>query len=425
MPSAPAQCRTTMLVSDGMSHSSVEASAPQHSTERPEPIVDQRAMLILIASAGHSGSTLLDLLIANHPSVSSAGEMNRLTLHAPDRVCACGATVTQCAYWNQVRTEISKRRNRSNLVRWDEVHTDIPPQRPMLSLEGGASDLAVDGPLPAVIRHRLAGAGLTVGERAVVARGGARDFKWRLIDPDTQQAWVLRPSEGRLDVYDETVTWKKPIRFLPQPLEVALASGVDAALRGLRSCSASVDQFARIGENSWTVADAMAAASGRPFVVDSSKSPLRMKLLYMLRRDRVRFVHLVRDGRAVTASAMRRREMSAELAARIWKRDNQNLSVMLASVPSRLKISVKYEDICEDPAAQMSRIGRFLGLEYDQSMLTLGDRPVHNIPGNPMLFTRHRRTITKDERWRRDLSNDDLAAFDRAASRVNRAFGYR
>ncbi len=57
------------------------------------------ATLVLIASAGHSGSTLLDVLLANHPYVSRAGEMNCLNLHAADRVCACGATVTSCGHW--------------------------------------------------------------------------------------------------------------------------------------------------------------------------------------------------------------------------------------------------------------------------------------------------------------------------------------
>jgi len=390
------------------------------------PTAAQPASLILIASAGHSGSTLLDLLIGNHPLVSSAGEMNRLTLHAPDRVCACGATVTSCSYWNQVRGAISRNRNRQGLIRWDECHTDIPPQRPQLTVPlRDESELTSDGPLPDGIRRELSAAGLTVGEGAALSRAGVRDFKWRLTDPEANRTWVVRPAEGRLDVYDETVKWKNPVRVMPQPLELALASGIGPALSGLGACSTSVADFVGIGKNSWEVADAMAQASGRPFVVDSSKSPLRLKLMYMLRRDRVRIVQLVRDGRAVAASAMRRRDMSAAMAARIWKRDNRNLAVMLASVPARLKIRVQYENLCADPAAELSRVGRFLGLDFTNVRLTLGERPVHNIPGNPMLFNRSRRTISRDDRWRRDLTEQDLSAFERAAGRLNRSFGYR
>jgi hypothetical protein len=401
------------------------AEAPGRDAAWADRVPAGSATLVLIASAGHSGSTLLDLLIGNHPMVSSAGEMNRLTLHAPDRVCACGATVTNCSYWSQVRAAVTTLRQRSGLIPWEECHTDVPPQRPMVSMEMKDGLELANGAPPAFLRHRLREAGITVSEDATLSRSGVRDFKWRMVDPVTQRTWVLRRVERRLDIYDETVTWKNPVRVIPQPLEVALALGVQPVLSGVRACSTAASDFIRIGENSWTVADAMAAVSGTPFVIDSSKSPLRLKLLYMLRRDRVRIVHLVRDGRAVAASAMRRRDMSAALAGRIWKRDNQNLAVMLASVPARRKTRVHYEALCEDPVREVTRIGRFLGLEFTPAMLTLGQRPVHNIPGNPMLFNGDRRTITKDERWRRDLSDRDRAAFERVAGRLNRSFGYR
>jgi hypothetical protein len=160
-------------------------------------------------------------------------------------------------------------------------------------------------------------------------------------------------------------------------------------------------------------------------VIDSSKSPVRLKLHYMLRPERMRILHLVRDGRAVAASAIRRHDnMSASMAARIWKRDNQNLRMMLRTVPDRRKLGVRYEALCEDPAAELRRVCQFLELEFDPAMLTLWSRPVHNIPGNPMLFNRSQRAIRKDERWRRDLSENDIQAFERAAGRLNRAFGY-
>lgn len=383
------------------------------------------ATLVLIASAGHSGSTLLDLLLGNHPQVSSGGEMNRLTLYAPDRVCACGATVTQCEYWNEVRTAISRQRNRPGLLRWDECHTDLPPQKPMLTLEGQAAALVDGQPLPAALRQRLIEAGLAVSDAAVVSRGGVRDFKWRLHDPASRQGYVLRADEDRLEVYGERVTWKNPIRLVPHPLELALAWGQPAALRLLRKWSSAAAAHVRMAENSWAVADAMTAVGRTPFVVDSSKSPLRLKLLYMQRPECVRVVELVRDGRAVAASAMRRRDMSARMAARIWKRDNQNLAVMLRSVPAHSKTRVHYEDLCENPTRELGRLCGFLGLTFDAGMLTLWQRPVHNIPGNPMLFNRSHRTINKDERWRRDLSNQDLRTFARVAGRVNQSFGYR
>ena len=382
--------------------------------------------LVAVASAGHSGSTLLDVLLGNHSRVCSAGEMNRLTLHAPDRVCACGATVTACDYWNRVRAVITRERRQASRLRWDECHTDLPPQQPILRLSGVLGEPLVDGEaIPSELRARLAAAGVSVGEGATVTRRGVRDFKWRLKDPASDRLLILRNGEECLEVYDPEVRWKKPLRIVPEPLEVSLALGTASAVSMVRALSPRAASYAQIAENSWAVADAMAQVSNARYVIDSSKSPVRLKLLYMLRPERMRILHLVRDGRAVAASAMRRHDnMSAAMAARIWKRDNQNLRMMLRTVPDRLKLGVRYEALCEDPAAELRRVCEFLQLEFDPAMLTLWSRPVHNIPGNPMLFNRSQRAIRKDERWRRDLSETDIQAFERAAGRLNRAFGY-
>lgn len=383
------------------------------------------ATVVFIASAGHSGSTLLDLLLANHSSISSAGEMNRLSLHAPDRVCACGSTVTDCAYWNAVRTVIARTRGQVSPIAWDECHTDVPPQRPAVRLDVPETAAWVDGAVvPADLRRQLAGAGLAVSERAILSRGGVRDFKWRVLEPASDDGYVLRRSGNRLDVYDPTVTWKNPVRMLPEPLELLLALGASSGLALLEACSAKAAGFGAIARNSWAVADAMAAVGNTPFVIDSSKSPLRLKRMFLQQPHRVRVVELVRDGRAVAASAMRRRDMSAGKAAQIWKRDNQNLAVMLKTVPARLRTRVSYEAVCENPKRELESLCHFLGLDYEPGMPSLWQRPVHNIPGNPMLFDRSRSTIRKDERWRRDLSPQDVEAFERIAGRMNRSFGY-
>lgn len=383
------------------------------------------ATLLVVASAGHSGSTLLDLLLGNHSEVCSAGEMNRLTLHAADRVCACGATVTQCPHWNGVRAEITKQWNRQSLIRWDECHTDIPPQEPLLRVPGAALDGFADGaPLPPSLRLKMADAGLAISERATLSRKGVRDFKWRLSNHAPSGGYVLRTGEGCLEVYSADVKWKNPIRIVPDPIEVALALGVRFGLDLVRACSNRAARFVRVGKNSWSVVNAMSKVTGAKYVVDSSKSPVRVKLLYMLQPDKVRFVHLVRDGRAVAASAIRRRELSPSMAARIWRRDNQNLSAMLRTVPENQKLDVRYEALCADPEHELRRICDFLALRFEKGMLTLWEREVHNIPGNPMLFDRKTRTIRQDERWRRDLSDRDIRAFDRTAGRLNRALGY-
>lgn len=384
-----------------------------------------RTTLILIASAGHSGSTLLDLLLGNHSNVSGAGEMNRLTLYPDDRACACGAAVAECAYWNAVRRMIGSAAPDTGQVRWSDYHTDIPPQEPVLEIEPIEDELMVSGVrLPPMLRSRLEAAGLRIGQAAVLSRGGTRDVKWRVLDSERGERFVLRRDGGRLQVYAPLNGWKNPLRFVPDVMEAAAALGSLRVAKAAAAASRRAARHLETARNSWIVADAIAASDGTKMVVDSSKSAVRLKLLHMCRPEHVRIINLVRDGRAVAASAMRRQGTDARGAARVWKRENRHLALVLRSVPDRLKHQVSYERLCDDSAGELQRICAFLGLDFEERMLTLWGRDVHNIPGNPMLFRRGRKTISKDERWRRDLSDADVRAFERAAGTFNRSLGY-
>jgi len=66
--------------------------------------------LIYIAGSGHSGSTLLDLLLSTHPDVCGLGEARMLvdddrrpeyTASASERICSCGKAINQCPLWSQ------------------------------------------------------------------------------------------------------------------------------------------------------------------------------------------------------------------------------------------------------------------------------------------------------------------------------------
>lgn len=61
------------------------------------------AKIAYISSTGHSGSTLLDLLLGSQPGFESTGELILLPLeYALDRPCTCGQPISQCVLWGQV-----------------------------------------------------------------------------------------------------------------------------------------------------------------------------------------------------------------------------------------------------------------------------------------------------------------------------------
>jgi len=65
---------------------------------------------IYICSAGHSGSTLLDLLLGSHSDVESLGEINQFPKNVSlDTVCTCGSKVSECGFWRSVVSLLDER----------------------------------------------------------------------------------------------------------------------------------------------------------------------------------------------------------------------------------------------------------------------------------------------------------------------------
>lgn len=64
---------------------------------------------VFICSAGHSGSTLLDLLLGSHSRAESLGEITQLPKNiALNTVCTCGSPVRECHFWVNVINKLSR-----------------------------------------------------------------------------------------------------------------------------------------------------------------------------------------------------------------------------------------------------------------------------------------------------------------------------
>lgn len=75
---------------------------------------NQPLKLIYIVGTGHSGSTLLDLLLGSHSSIESDGEIcafadyfaSTSDLTPKQKTCTCGLHVDDCEYWQQVNQKL-------------------------------------------------------------------------------------------------------------------------------------------------------------------------------------------------------------------------------------------------------------------------------------------------------------------------------
>jgi hypothetical protein len=63
--------------------------------------------VVFVAGSGHTGSTLLALVLDSHPEIACVGEVAikpKILRHGPGaaQACSCGATVGQCPFWTSV-----------------------------------------------------------------------------------------------------------------------------------------------------------------------------------------------------------------------------------------------------------------------------------------------------------------------------------
>ncbi len=159
---------------------------------------------------------------------------------------------------------------------------------------------------------------------------------------------------------------------------------------------------------------AIAHVSGRRTIVDSSK---RLEYAYLLRGRQsldVYVVHLVRDSRAVAFSLRRRGKTRAAVIGKAVRWTRIQLLAELLRVRGANYMRVRYEDFAHDPRVELSRIGRFIGVDLD-ALPFVDDRTIqlsreHGADGNPLRLQQGSTVIRLDDQWQTAMSFADRAA---------------
>jgi hypothetical protein len=306
---------------------------------------------VFICSAGHSGSTLLDLLLGSHRDAISLGEITQmpknLALNTP---CSCGAPVRECELWRDVIARLSRQERFAGIL-----------ERPYdlylgLFVAGTVIDRRHQTPLRKLYR------------RGVYAAAYAH--------------------------------WSSGV--LPDVVTTPLVAGA---------------------RNKGEVYRAVASASSKSVLIDSSKHYLEGVALYRTAPERTKILLLARDGRAVFYSGLKRGRLRRD-ALNAWLLTNRRaLRILEAKIPSRDLLRVRYESLAADPAVELRRICQFIGLPFDARMLDFRSRVHHILSGNDMRLSSSA-AIRADTAWREHLKREDLDYFERHAGSFNRALGY-
>jgi hypothetical protein len=161
----------------------------------------------------------------------------------------------------------------------------------------------------------------------------------------------------------------------------------------------------------------------------------------------VKFIHLIRDGRDValsqTARAINEQPPRDEQAAKWVKRIGKSREQAKKLGGDRY-MEARYEDLVRDPEPVLRRICEFIELPFDPAMLSyyegaadrlqemsgaLRQDGTHAEQAEGYRIDNHKPTTeppdpSKLDKWRREMSPEDLAAYEGVAGDMLRELGY-
>ena len=154
-----------------------------------------------------------------------------------------------------------------------------------------------------------------------------------------------------------------------------------------------------------------------------------------------RFVHLVRDGRALLASAQQlatirststyfpRLPVDPVTSAADWVHGVEQITRQLSDCDPRYCCQVRYEDLVTDFETTMATICQMLGLSYQSSMrdFDVANRTRSLEPAEYDEWkgrTRHPLTAERADAWTATLGQSDSDLYSALAGPMLRRFGY-
>jgi hypothetical protein len=157
-------------------------------------------------------------------------------------------------------------------------------------------------------------------------------------------------------------------------------------------------------------------------------------------------IHLVRDGRAVVNSYLRKYpHWDIAKMSQSWVDKHKIRMSFFEQFNQRKRLEVIYEELASNPQQTIEKICQFIQIDYVSEMLEYWKYDHYDISGNDGAYSLIRRykgqeienklqkihgnyyneadiSIKLDLRWQRELSPEKLEVFEKIAGEVNRPF---
>lgn len=145
-----------------------------------------------------------------------------------------------------------------------------------------------------------------------------------------------------------------------------------------------------------------------------------------------RFIHLVRDPRAVVRSANRfpRLPDDTVINAENWRHFIEKGYRRFADrVPQSQRCTIRYEDLTSEPKSIARHICGFIGEPFTERMLSFHEEARHYTPSTIGQLGGDRKVTRpvyrdKQTKWQTDLSRNDIGVIERICGDLMHEFGY-
>lgn len=316
--------------------------------------------LVYIIAQGHSGSTMADCILGTHPDFISSGELRYLNwqVHRTKEGTSSVKGQDICTCENDFR----------KCPFWSKVFSSIKQKT--------GKDLVTD----------------------------PTSFDTAYFNQFAYQDWdgFTRSFYDRIRAYitRECIEQGWSYRLLPWSVEI--------------------DRWLH---NNWIIYETMSEVGERSVVVDSSKHLMIALLLQQYKPKDVTILFLHRSVEALAASAKRwaaKKGKEADLRAVV--QGKQQFEKRVAKYKRKIKelqyIDITYEEMVYEPAFFLDSLVHALGVDskyqkQQNESFFIDPSKQHLVAGNPMRY-RGRQQIRYDERWKEELSEEELSFINNA-----------
>ena len=205
-------------------------------------------------------------------------------------------------------------------------------------------------------------------------------------------------------------------------IEKAVFAGLPASL-AIRSIWRNAKVFNDISiEFSRTVCD----IAGTDLFIDSKKPMISVIVQSILDKAKnLKVLHIVRDPRGFAFSSKKhKKSVSLDQICKNWTMYHRN-TIKLNSILNEVNIlTVRHEDLCDDPETTMRKIFKHFGVGYENVFCPPINPLKHHLIGNRGTLERFDGEVRCDDTWRTTLSKEEQKEILELTYPLSDKYGY-